>query len=239
MRAFDKLQVDTKHLDDIPALLPAIQAKRLPAYEYTAKDVATGIAFVCLAYEASEINSLRFVHLLFQHLIRHGVDVHQTTVQTDNGAEFIGSVTAKRTSAFTRLVEEEYHARHTTIPVRTPRYNGVVENFHGRVEDEFYTLEPLPTEEEMLERLFGYILYYNFGRPNEGHGMKTPVEALQEKAPEISPDVAAFPPLVLDRIDLSASELLPPVTGGSKGGEIGADAHPGRGSQAGTRRRAT
>ncbi len=28
-------------------LLPAIQARLLPAYEYTAKDVATGIVFVC------------------------------------------------------------------------------------------------------------------------------------------------------------------------------------------------
>src|SRR3972149_4626033 len=168
MRAFQKLQVDTKHLDDLPALLPAIQAKRLPGYEYTAKDVATGIAYVCLAYEGSEINSLRFVHLLFQHLLRHGVDVHHTTVQTDNGSEFLGHPQAKRTSAFTRLVEQRYGARHTTIPVAAPRFNGVVENFHGRVEDEFYTLEPLPTEEEMLERLFGYILYYNFGRPNEG-----------------------------------------------------------------------
>jgi transposase InsO family protein len=222
MRAFEKLQVDTKHLDDIPSLLPAIQAKRLPAYEYTAKDVATGIAYVCLAYEASEINSLRFIHVLFQHLIHRGVDVHQLTVQTDNGSEFLGSVHAKRTSPFTRLVEQRYGARHTTIPVRTPRFNGVVENFHGRVEDEFYTVEPLPTEAEMLERLFGYILYYNFGRPNEGLTMHTPVETLQAKAPQISPDVAAFPPVVLDRIDLSAEELLPPISGG---GDNRPDAH--------------
>ncbi len=223
MRAFEKLQVDTKDLDDIPALLPAIQARLLPSVEYTAKEVTSGLAFVCLAYERSEINSLRFAHLLFQHLIRHGVDVKQTTVQTDNGSEFIGHVDAKRASAFTRLVEQRYGARHLTIPVRAPHFNGVVENFHGRVEDEFYTLEPLPTEEEMLERLFGYILYYNFGRPNEGHGMKTPVEALQEKAPRISPDVAAFPPVILDRIELSAAELLPPISGGS--GENRPDAH--------------
>ena len=235
MRAFEKLQVDTKHLDDIPSLLPAIQAKRLPAYEYTAKDVVTGIAFVCLAYECAEINSLRFIHLLLQHLIRQGVDATQLTVQTDNGTEFIGHVEAKRTAAFTRLVEQRYNARHTTIPVRAPRFNGVVENFHGRVEDEFYALEPLPTEAEMLERLFGYILYYNFGRPNEGLGMKTPVEMLRAKAPRISPDVAAFPPVVLDRLDLSATDLLPPpVSGGS--GENRPDAHrppkgrlPGRG----------
>ena len=31
MRAFEELQLDTKELDDIPALLPAIQAKRCPA----------------------------------------------------------------------------------------------------------------------------------------------------------------------------------------------------------------
>ncbi len=53
--------------------------------------------------------------------------------------------------------------------------------------------------------------------------MKTPVEALQEKAPSISPDVAAFPPVILDRIDLSAAELLPPISGGS--GENRPDAH--------------
>ncbi len=78
----------------------------LPAYEYTAKDVATSIASLCLAYEASRSISLRFVHLLFQHVIRHGVDVKQTTIQTDNGSEFIGHVEAKRTSAFARLVEQ-------------------------------------------------------------------------------------------------------------------------------------
>ncbi|MDR7548183.1 MAG: hypothetical protein QN149_13000 [Armatimonadota bacterium] len=163
--------------------------------EYTAKDVTTGIVFVCLAYERSEINSLRFAHLLFQHLLRHGVDVTQLSPQTDNGTEFIGHVEARRPSAFTRLVEQRCGARHLTIPVRAPRFNGMVENFHGRVEDEFYTLDPLPTEEEVL----------------------------QEKAPKISPDVAAFPPVVLDRLDLSAVEMLPPVSGGS--GENRPDAH--------------
>jgi len=225
MRAFEKLQVDTKDLNDIPALLPAIHAKQLPGIEYTAKDVTTGLAFVCLAFERSEINSLRFIHLLFQHLTRHGVDLTQVTVQSDNGSEFIGSVEAKRASAFTRLIEQRYGARHLTIPVRAPRFNGVVENFHGRVEDEFYTIEPLPTEAEMLERLFGYILYYNFGRPNEGLGMKTPIEALQEKAPQISPDVGALSPIVLDRIELSVTDLLPPISGAS--GENRPDAHTG------------
>lgn len=52
MRAFEKLQVDITHLDDIPALLPAVQAQLLPGYEYTAKDVATGIAFVCSGLRA-------------------------------------------------------------------------------------------------------------------------------------------------------------------------------------------
>jgi hypothetical protein len=37
--------------------------------------------------------------------------------------------------------------------------------------------------------------------------LKTPVEALQEKVSQINPDVAGFPPFILDRIDLSAAEL--------------------------------
>ncbi len=46
--------------------------------------------------------------------------------------------------------------------------------------------------------------------------MQTHAEVLQAKTPEISPDVAAFPPLILDRIDWGASELLPPISGGGE-----------------------
>lgn len=34
----------------------------------------------------SEVSSLRFIHLRSHHLIRHRVDVHQTTVQTNRGS---------------------------------------------------------------------------------------------------------------------------------------------------------
>jgi hypothetical protein len=134
----------------------------------------------------------------------------------------LGSGTAKRTSPITHLVEQPHGAHHATIPVNAPRFNGVVENFHGRVEDEFYLLEILPTKDEMRERLFGYILYHNFGRPTKGLGMKMPVETLQAKDPKISPDVSAFPPVVFDRIESSAEELLPRI---SQIGDIRPDTH--------------
>ena len=41
------------------------------------------------------------------------------TIQTDNGAEFIGCI-------FKKL----YHSKHQTIPVGKKEYNGSVENFH-------------------------------------------------------------------------------------------------------------
>ncbi|MGB9721771.1 MAG: hypothetical protein ACPL28_09875 [bacterium] len=91
--------------------------------------------------EFSLINSMRFVWLLLCHLEFFGVKTSEVIIQTDNGPEFIGMVYAKRDSGFSALVERIFKGVHRTIPVRTPRFIGAVENFHDRIEDEFYDIE--------------------------------------------------------------------------------------------------
>jgi transposase len=208
LRALGFWQVDVKYLNDIPHLYPLVLRRILPKYEYTIRDVITGTTFVCYAHQLSTLNSARFIALCFDHFRRYGLDLSQITVQTDNGSEFIGSITAKKDSLFTRTIEKTFGARHCTIPPATPRFNGAVENFHGRVEDEFYDLEDLPDTPRLLSKASTYMLYFNLERPNLNL-KKTPLQAVQQHTHIQDPAFMAFPPLVLDHLPLFGPRLRP------------------------------
>ncbi|MGB9721075.1 MAG: helix-turn-helix domain-containing protein [bacterium] len=107
LKPFTLWQVDVKYLRDVPNLYGLILDGVIPAYQYSARDVATGTTFFAYAEEFSLINSMRFVWLLLCHLEFFGIDTSAVIIQTDNGGEFIGAV----------------------------------ENFHDRIEDEFYDIE--------------------------------------------------------------------------------------------------
>jgi hypothetical protein len=49
----EKVQVDVKHLKDIPELYKSLKKYKLPRYRYTARDVRTGMVLAAYAYEAS------------------------------------------------------------------------------------------------------------------------------------------------------------------------------------------
>ena len=219
MNALEELQVDVKELDDIPPIYPLIAKGSLPRYEYSAKDNISTLGFVCLAEEKSLINSVRFIYLLFKHLQSFGIDTSKIKLQSDNGSEFIGSTSAKKRSAFTKLIEDVFGAEHATIPVATPRFNGGVENFHGRIEDEFYSLEDFTSAKDVQERLFGYMLYYNLERPNQGEGInyRTPFEFFREKTGIDDPNICVFPPLILDKIPIYVPQIL------GRGGDFSPD----------------
>jgi hypothetical protein len=86
--------------------------------------------------------------------------------------------------------------RHAGLPEAPGRYQGPRRYLRlaARHSGPASARHRVPTEEERLERLFGYILHYTFGRSNEGPAMKTPVEALLEKVPDISPMWLRFLP---------------------------------------------
>ena len=92
LKPFEKLQIDTKDLSDIPRYAGPMRVRRLPKYEYTARDVRTGAAWFCFANANNSFNAALFAGYLLGHLRRHGVALKQTTVQTDNGSEYVGHV---------------------------------------------------------------------------------------------------------------------------------------------------
>lgn len=206
LKALGFWQVDVKYLNDIPSIYPLVLRRILPKYEYTIRDVVTGTTFICYAYQLSTLHSARFIALCLDHFHRYGLDLSQITVQSDNGPEFIGSITAKKDSLFTHVIESTFGARHRTIPPATPRFNGAVENFHGRVEDEFYDLENLLDTPDLLSKAFAYMLYFNLERPNLNL-KKTPFQAVQQQTHIRDPNFMAFPPLVLDHLPLFGPHL--------------------------------
>jgi len=199
-------QVDVKYLRDVPNLYSLILDKQIPAYEYTARDVGSGTTFFAYAEEFSMINSMRFIWLLLCHLEFFGVDVKEVVIQTDNGGEFIGSVYAKHDSGFSQLVERVFKGVHRTIPVATPRFNGAVENFHDRVEDEFYDIEEFRNEKSFLGKAYTFSLWFNLERPNMTF-KKTPWEMIQMRSIK-NPNFMNFPPIILDDLDIYASNVL-------------------------------
>jgi len=168
MKIFERCQLDVKHLNDIDNLWYPISRGKMPRYEYTFRDVATGITYVAFAYEASQTNSMRFVTLVLEHLKAHGIRLQDVSIQTDWGSEFTGPTNAKKRSPVVQLIEDVYGATHTTIPPATPRFNGAVENFHGRIEDELYRVETFSGEAVLLAKSSTYLLYYHFRRPHLG-----------------------------------------------------------------------
>ena len=206
LRPLAHWQVDVKYLNDIPQIYALVLRGILPKFEYTIKDVLTGTTFICYAHQLSTFNSAKFIALCLDRFRSYGLDLSQITIQTDNGSEFIGSITAKRDSLFTRVVENTFGARHVTIPPATPRFNGSVENFHGRIEDEFYDLEDLLNLPDLLSKALTYMLYFNLERPNLNL-KSTPFQAVQQQTEIKDPRFMLFPPLVLDQLPLFGPQL--------------------------------
>lgn len=207
LKALKNWQIDVKDLIDIPNIYALVYSGIIPRYQYSAKDVVTGTVFLAYAWEQTEINSIRFVQAIFEHLERFGIHSSEITIQTDNGAEFIGCIFKKEPSAFTELVEKIYHGKHQTIPVGKKEYNGSVENFHQRIEDEFYDIERFNSLRDFLSKAWTFTLYWNLERENLKL-KKTPFQLIKEKCHIFNPEIANFQPFILDEMKTLWSDYL-------------------------------
>ncbi len=50
------------------------------------------------------------------------------------------------------LIEKIYYGKHQTVPVGKKEYNGSVESFHNRIEDEFYDIESFNSLRDFLSK---------------------------------------------------------------------------------------
>lgn len=113
---FQRVSEDTKYLHDIPEYWPYMMKLNLPKVQYTYREVSCGIMFLGFSDEASLTYATLFSDYIQTTLRALGIDLSNTTRQTDNGSEYIGAWNAKKSSSFTLSVESiigQKHSYHT------------------------------------------------------------------------------------------------------------------------------
>lgn len=199
LKPFEKIQVDIKYLDDIPEFYGAFIVHRLPKYQITARCVRTGALFFAYAMEKSSTNTTMFMLLLGEHLKRHGVDLADVTIQTDNGTEFVMPWNSLDDSPFQKAVTLILGARHRSIPPGAKTWQSDVESSHRLIEDEFYACEYFYARSDFLKKASTYQQWFNQDRFNS-YKQGTPKQLLQDCTDRIQPEVLNFRPIVIDTL---------------------------------------
>ena len=201
---------DTKDLTDIPEYWPQMKRLRLPAVQYTLREVSCGMLFLGFSDELSLTHAT-----LFAEYINHYLSMYKALPdsgarrQTDNGVEYCGSWNAKEASAYTRIIESLPGQDHTTIFPGAHRMQADVETVHGLMETEFYEIEAFADRADFMSKALTYQLFFNLERPNTYKEHKTPWQLAQEKKPDLDKRLLMIPPVDLDQLlDISTSYFL-------------------------------
>ena len=209
LRAFQTVHVDIKYLNDICAYLPQMRLLGLPQYQYTIRDVRTGLMFLAFADQISKSHACACVGRFLEHLRRHQVQLPEVTIQTDNGGEFDGQLSPTQDRGFTHTIEQ-LGAHHRFIPPGCSNANADVESSHALIETEFYDREHFASPGEFLSKSWTYQCHFNFTRKNSYQHWRTPIQRLREAAAQISPQVLLLPPVLLDNLLAAAPKRRPP-----------------------------
>jgi len=131
-------------------------------------DIATRYAYCTVVASVSSMEARR-VLLEFQKQFSHPI----TTVQTDNGREFLGSLHAY--CLFQGIT-------HEFIYPRSPKINGMVERFNRTVQEECIQRsdEIFYDARRFKEKLTAYLAWYNTKRPHMSLRLQTPIQVLQQ-----------------------------------------------------------
>ena len=200
-RLFEQVDADTKHLYDIPEYWSQMKRLGLPKYQYTARDVVSGLQFIGYSQDLSLLASTFFAKRIIAHLIQNNaLSGGHFRWQTDNGSEFIGSTHAKQRSVFSVTVESFKNHVHCQIPPGAHTFQADVETVHDRIEDEFYCLETFKSRSDFLAKATSYQHYFNLVRKNYSKQGKTPMQILKERNPNLSPAITQLPPVFLDEL---------------------------------------
>ena len=195
-RAFHKTQIDIKYLDDIPEMYFAYKQYGLPRYQITARCVRTGALFFWYTNKKSVQATATFLMKFFDHLQKHGVNLSECHIQTDNGTEFASTWNTTKKTLFTKIIEQLFDSAHKTIPPGAKTYQSDVETSHRLIEDEFYACEYFYSRKDFLEKAQAYQRHFNFERFNT-YKKGTPKEILQ-KISNLSEKVLDFKPEIVD-----------------------------------------
>ncbi len=195
-RCFERLQVDTKPLYDIPAYWPQMTALGLPRHQYTWRDVKSGALFIDYADELSATYATLSAQRLLEHLRAFDVDLSQTILSTDNGSEFGGTDRRERDRGFHCRVQA-YGLTHRFNPPATPNAHADVETVHAHIERELFDLERFGSRTDFFLKVATYQRWWNFARPNYSKGRKTPAQLLEAEG--FNPRLLLLTPIDLAR----------------------------------------
>jgi transposase len=197
-RLFEQISVDTKYLNDIPNYWPQMRRMGLPRYQYTARDVRSGMLFLGYSTEHSAAYACQFAEIISYHLRHCGVDLAFVSWQTDNGIEFIGGKNSKGKRHGFGVTVERFGAIHRRIPPRAYTYQSDVETVHRLIEDEFFHIESFSSMKDFIHKASSYLLFFNLARKNSYKHNKTPLEIAKEINPNVDTKIALLRPIFFD-----------------------------------------
>jgi len=150
------------------------------AYQYDLIDCATRIKYKRLYPGCDPATTVDFL----EHATRFFAPAFTfTTIQTDNGMEFVYDQLPQTKQDTLTAVQQWLAAnniRHGRIPPRSPHLNGRIERSHGVDKHRYKKLTTNShVKAELQEFLVEDCLDYNFYRPHSMLRMLTPVEYLQ------------------------------------------------------------
>ena len=148
-------------------------------YLFVAIDRATRWVFVAIKANKSAASARAFLNALHK-----ACPIRINKLLTDNGKEFTDRLFASRerkpsgNHEFDRLCQELGIEHRLTKP-RTPRTNGMVERFNGRIADVLKT-HRFSSSEDLEQTLLRYVALYNHQLPQSALKSKTPMQAMKD-----------------------------------------------------------
>jgi transposase len=195
---FGQITVDTKDLKDIPHYWPQMKNLGLPHYQFTAREIRSGMMFLGFAQEKTAANACLFARIIASHLKACGIDIKSLKFQTDNGSEFIGCTRQDGSRDGFEKTVTGLGAIHKRIPIKAWSYNSDVETVHSTIENEFYDLENFTSLKDFHQRVASYQAWYNLLRANMNKDYLAPWQIIRKLRPKTDPALARLPPLMLD-----------------------------------------
>jgi len=195
-KLFGHLSADTKYLCDIPNYWWFMKHLRLPLFQYTVREIVSGLTFVGYADDRSQSYAVLMAKLVSFHLARCGVSLRQVEWQTDNGSEFKENLHERGFPSTVR----SFGSGHHYIPPKAHTWQSDIETVHSLEETEFFDREKFASPTDFWEKVNSYWLHFNLTRKNRNKGWRSPLQIIQEKDPSISPAIASLLPLDLARV---------------------------------------
>lgn len=193
---FGQLSADTKYLQDIPAYWWQMKKLGLPPFQYTVREVVSGLTLCGYADELSKTYSTLLAQYVSAHLAWFGVPLEKVEWQTDNGSEFLEDGQRKGLPSTVRALGSEHHY----IPPKAYTWQSDVETVHALQETEFFDRELFRSKDEFWRKITTYRLYFNIARRNSYKHWRTPLDIIRQRAPKIDPAIASWQPLDLGQV---------------------------------------